>query len=67
MRVISLGDSLWLLYMQRQCLDGPINSYHSFLWSNLILCIHNVDILNICMKEFGSQKIIIDKMTAMRT
>ena len=33
----------------------------------MILCIHNVDILNICMKEFGSQKIIIDKMTAMRT
>ena len=53
--------------MERQCLDGPINSYHSFLWSNLILCILNVDILNICMKEFGSQKIIIDKMTAVRT
>ena len=29
--------------------------------------IHNVDILNICMKEFRPQKIIIDKMTAMRT
>ena len=42
--------------MQRQCLDGPINSYHSFLWSNLILCLHNVDILNICIKEFGLQK-----------
>ena len=42
--------------MQRQCLDGPINSYHSFLWSNLILCLHNVDILNICIKEFGSEK-----------
>ena len=53
--------------MLRQCLDGPINFYHSNGWSNLILCIHNVDILNICMKEFGSQKIIIDKMTAMRT
>ena len=53
--------------MQRQCLDGPINSYHSFCWSNLILCIHNVDILNICIKEFGSIKIIIDQMTAMRT
>ena len=32
-----------------------------------MLCIHNEDILNICMKEFGLQKIIIDKMTAMRT
>ena len=30
-------------------------------------CIHNVDTLNICMKEFGSQKLIIDKMTVMRT
>ena len=28
---------------------------------------HNVDTLNICMKEFGSQKHIIDKMTVMRT
>ena len=28
---------------------------------------HNVDTLNICMKEFGSQKLIIDKMTVMRT
>ena len=32
-----------------------------------MLCIHNVDILNICMKEFGSHKIIIDKIAAMRT
>ena len=38
--------------MHRQCLYGPINSYHSFLWSNLILCQYNVDTLNICMKEF---------------
>ena len=28
---------------------------------------HYVDTLNICMKEFGSQKLIIDKMTVMRT
>ena len=28
---------------------------------------HNVDTLNICMKEFGSQKLIIDKMRVMRT
>ena len=44
------------LYMQRWCLHGPINSYHSFWWSNLILCLYNVDTLNICMKEFSSQK-----------
>ena len=24
---------------------------------------HNVDTLNICMKEFGSQKLIFDKMS----
>ena len=28
---------------------------------------YNVDTLNICMKEFGSEKIIFDKMTAVRT
>ena len=26
-----------------------------------------VDTLNICMKEFGSEKIIFDKITAVRT
>ena len=55
------------LYMHRQCLYGPINSYHSFLWSNLILCLYNVDTFNICMKEFGLEKIFFDKMTAVRT
>ena len=32
----------------------------------MTLCIHNADTLNICMKEIGSQKLIIDKMTVMR-
>ena len=45
-----------LLYMHRWCLPGPINSYHSFSCSNLILCLYNIDILNICMKEFGWKK-----------
>ena len=49
--------------MHRWCLYGPINSYHS----NSILCLYNVDTLNICMKKFGSEKIIFDKMTAVRT
>ena len=55
------------LYMHRRCLYGPINSYHSFLLSNLILCLFNVDTFNICMKEFGSQKLIFEEMTAVRT
>ena len=50
-----------ILYMHRWCLHGPINSYYSFWWNNLILCRYNVDTLNICMKEFGSQKIIVTK------
>ena len=53
--------------MHRRCLYGPINSYHSFLWSNLILCLYNLDTFNICMKEFGLEKIFFDKMTAVRT
>ena len=58
-----------LLYVHGWCLHGPINSYHSFWWKNLILCLYNADTLNIhvCMKEFGSEKIIFDKMTAVRT
>ena len=53
--------------MHRRCPYGPINSYHSFLWSNLILCLYNVDTFNICMKEFGLEIIFFDKMTAVRT
>ena len=33
----------------------------------LILCLYNVDTLNIRMKKFGSEKIFFDKMTAVRT
>ena len=54
---------LMLLY----AIHRPINYYHSFGWNNLILFLYNVDTLNICMKEFGSEKIIFDKMTAVRT
>ena len=32
----------------------------------MILCLHNADTLNICMKEFGS-KYNIDNMVVMRT
>ena len=31
---------------------------------SLILYLYNIDTVNICMKEFGSEKIIFDKMTA---
>ena len=32
-----------------------------------MLCLYNVDTLNICVEEFGLEKIIFDKMTAVRT
>ena len=32
-----------------------------------MLCSYNVDILNICMKEFDLEKIVFDKMTVVRT
>ena len=50
-----------LLYMQRWCLHGLINSYYSFWWNNLILCRYNADTLNICMKEFGSHNFFLTK------
>ena len=34
---------------------------------NLIICLYNVDTLNLCMVEFGLEKTIFDKMTAVRT
>ena len=39
----------------------------AFDGANLILFLYDVDTLNICMKEFGSEKIIFDKITAVRT
>ena len=56
-----------VLLVLSYCLQGPINSYLSFLKSILILCLHNADTLNICMKDFGSLKRIIDKMITMTT
>ena len=44
-------------------IHGLINSYHSFRWG--ILCLYNVESMNICMKEFGLKN-IFDKMTAER-
>ena len=32
-----------------------------------MLCLYDVDTLNIYMKEFGLEKIIFDKMTAVTT
>ena len=37
------------------------------LMEQLDTFLYNVDTLNICMKEFGSEKIFFDKMTAVRT
>ena len=42
---------LRLLYMHRWCLHGSINSYHSFWWNNLRLCLYNLNTLNIGMHE----------------
>ena len=49
---LDIFSLIGILYMHRWCLHGPIESYHSFWWRNLILCWYNVDTLNICMKEF---------------
>ena len=40
---------------------------HSFCWINPILYLHNVDILKLCIKEFGVKKTNLYRMTAMRT
>ena len=65
-QICCLSVLLWFMLMLWYCKYGPINSYHSFWWSNLIFCLHNVDTLNICMKKFGSN-FFFNKMTAMRT
>ena len=60
---VVISRSAYYISFERMCLTvyGPINSYHSFRWNNLILFLYNVDTLNICMKEFSSEIIIFDK------
>ena len=48
-------------------MHGEISLYQSFHWNHLILCMHNVDTLNICMKKFDAIKILFDKMTEFWT
>ena len=55
------------MLMLLSAIHRPINSNNSFAWNNLIIFLCNVDTLKICMKEFGSEKIIFDKMTTVRT
>ena len=43
--------------MHEYCLLGPINSYRSNLMEQFEHCRYNVDTLNICVKEFGLEKI----------
>ena len=40
------------------CICGEINLYHSFCWNNLILCLHNIDTLNICVKKLDAKILI---------
>ena len=41
--------------------------YQSFNIRHLILCIHNEDTLNICIKKFDAQKFIFYKIEAFGT
>ena len=48
-------------FYSKVCRYGPINSYHSFWCSDLILYLHNKDMLDIRMKKFYCEKIILTK------
>ena len=53
MGVISLYNSYWLLYMHSAFM-GRSTPTTAFDEINPILYLHNVDILNMCMKKFGA-------------
>ena len=40
---------------------GECNLFHSFYWNILILCIHNVDTLDICTNKFDAIEKLFDK------
>ena len=61
--VIAVCNSKW-------CIGSDIRGIQhvpQLFWNILILCIHNVDTLNICMKKFDVIKILHDKKTAFWT
>ena len=69
--LIAPFPDLWLLvpfydHLLWQCLYGPINCYHSFCWSYLILCLHNTDTLDMCMKKYYLKKIFLTKFQLLK-
>ena len=54
-------------YMHDSAFMGRSTPTTAFDGANLICCLYNIDTLNICIKEFGSENIIFDKMTSIRT
>ena len=59
----------WLLIynlaiLYDMCICGEFNLYHSLCQNNSVLCLHNIDSLDICIKKFDAKKIFFDKITA---
>ena len=48
-----------------ECVCREFNLYHSLCRNNSILCLPNIDSLNICMKKFDAKKNVFDKITAL--
>ena len=46
-------------------LDTQLVYFHSFCWSHLILCHHDTDTLDMCMKKYYFEKIIFNKFVAL--
>ena len=65
--VPSLADQLLPQLLMEQFDSFPIQCSHIGHMHEGVCFLYNVDTLDICMKEFGSEKIIFDKMTAVRT
>ena len=49
-------NTIFLSFFTSKGFHGPISSYHSFCWNNLISCLHDVHPLDICMKKFYCEK-----------
>ena len=66
--VPSWADQVLVQLLMEQFDTLPIQCRHiEHMHEGIWLCLYDVDTLNICMKEFGSEKIIFDNMTAVRT
>ena len=64
--LLKLSVTLHIQYRYIEHVHEEVSCFidHSLCRNNSILCLHNIDPLNICIKKFDAKKMFFDKITA---